>query len=121
MAGDERFRRPIFHITVLFLGNLPPMTSRVVTSSGEVEDGDEDLYGGPDVDSILLQELHKKFIGIVSFNRVTNKRYAFVEFASHAEAYLAWQMSEKGASDTKDEPVRARQVGDSPMDVRGHR
>ena len=58
------------------------------------------LYGGPDVDSILLQELHKRFNGIVSFNRVTNKRYAFVEFASHAEAYLAWQMSEKGASPT---------------------
>ena len=68
----------------------------MVNSSGEVEDGDEDLYGGPDVDSQLLQELHKKFIGIVSFNRVTNKRYAFVEFASHGEAYLAWQMAEGG-------------------------
>lgn len=99
-AADLGSQPPSADATVLFLGNLPPMTSRVVTSSGEVEDGDEDLYGGPDVDSILLQELHKKFIGIVSFNRVTNKRYAFVEFASHAEAYLAWQMSEKGASPT---------------------
>lgn len=90
---------PSADATVLFLGNLPPLTRRMVNSSGEVEEGDEDLYGGPDVDSQLLQELHKKFVGIVSFNRVTNKRYAFVEFASHAEAYLAWQMAESGSGE----------------------